>query len=68
VKRRISGYSSEGEKYDELQVWFNESFVHVLERIDIQCISWESVIDKVDDASFQEFYDRCLRFNAKAGS
>ena len=65
VERRVNGYSNEGEKFDELQVWFNDSFVPVLERFDIRCISWESVIDKVDDASIREFYNRCLRFNAR---
>ena len=68
VELRISGYSNEGAKYDELQVWFNESFVPVLEHSDIRCVSWESVIDEVGDASIREFYNRCLTFNAKDGS
>lgn len=65
VERRIIGYSDEGKKYDELRVWYKEFFSPTLDNIDISCVSWESIIDKIDSASIREFYDRCLRFNAQ---
>jgi hypothetical protein len=68
VVSRISGYSNEGKKYDALQMWYNDFFTPTLDHIDIGCVSWKSVIDRVDDASIREFYDRCLEFNAQARS
>ena len=68
VESRISGYSDEGKKYDELQMWYNDFFTPTLEHIDVRCISWETVIDKIDNASIRSFYDRCLGFNAPTRS
>jgi hypothetical protein len=68
VKLRISGYLEEGKKYDDLQVWYKDFFLPTLEHIDIRCISWETIIDKIDDTSIRNFYNRCLRFNAQARS
>ena len=68
VKLRISAYSDDAKKYHELQMWYRDSFVPALGHIDISCISWEDIIDKIDDTSIRDFYDRCLKFNAPARS
>jgi hypothetical protein len=68
VEHRISGYSGEGKKYDELQTWYKDFFIPTLDHIGISCLSWETVIDKIDNTSIRDFYDRCLRFNAQTRS
>jgi len=68
VERRISGYSDEGKKYDELQTWHKDFFIPTLDHIDIGCISWETMIDKIGNPSIRNFYERCLGFNAQTRS
>ncbi len=65
VKRRV-------DEYDESkEIWFNEIFMLCLDRIDIQCISWESVIAiicKVDpsiEEYLRAYYTQGLKFNSK---
>jgi hypothetical protein len=65
VERRIGGYSDEDKKYDELQMWYKEFFTPTLDHIDIRCISWETMLGKIDNTSIRDFYDRCLRFNTQ---
>ncbi len=50
-------------KYAELKTWQKDFFVPVLERIDIRCIPWETIIDKIDDPDIWNFYRRCILFN-----
>jgi hypothetical protein len=67
VNRRVSVYENDDyDKHDELQIWYKGFFIPVLERIDIDCISWKSIIDRIDNPSIEEFYDRCLEFNRQA--
>jgi hypothetical protein len=68
VERRISGYVDDDKKYSELKMWYKEFFTPTLDHIDIGCVSWESVIDKIGSTSIREFYNRCLRFNTQARS
>jgi hypothetical protein len=68
VERRISDYSDEGKKYDELQTWYKDFFIPTLDHIDIGCVSWETIIDKIESTSIRDFYDRCLRFNTQTRS
>jgi hypothetical protein len=65
VERRIGGYSDEGEKYDELQMRYKEFFIPTLGHIDISCVSWEGMIDRIDNPSIRSFYDRCVKFNTQ---
>jgi hypothetical protein len=64
VKRRISSY--DGERDD----WFKDWFTPTLEVIDIQSISWESVLgviwenDSKTGDSLKEYYSHCLTFNS----
>jgi hypothetical protein len=59
VNRRISPY--EGERGD----WFKDWFTPTLEVIDIQSISWESVLDVIREndsktgSSLKEYYSQC---------
>ncbi|MHA1907092.1 MAG: hypothetical protein ACW98Y_07345 [Candidatus Thorarchaeota archaeon] len=64
VNRRFSAYVDDDKKFDELQTWYKDFFIPVLVHIDINCISWESIIDRIDDTSIRDFYNRCLRYNA----
>ncbi len=66
VERRIDAYSDDHEKHSELNVWHDDFFIPALERIDIHCIPWESAVDAIDEPDVREFYERCLRFNARA--
>lgn len=66
VELRISAYSEDYQKYNELKRWHSEFFIPTLDRIDIQSISWESALDVVDDDSIHDFYAQCLRFNVKS--
>lgn len=68
VKLRISAYLDEDKKYDELQMWYKDFFIPALDHIDIRCISWETMIDKIDNTSIRNFYNRCLKFNARTRS
>ena len=66
VKRRVDSYSKEDKKYLELQTWHEEFFNPIIKRIEMNCVAWESIIEKVDDPSIWDFYNRCLEFNESA--
>jgi len=66
VEHRISVYAVDDKKYAELQTWQKDSFIPVLERIDLRCIPWETIIDKIDDPDIRNFYRRCILFNTSA--
>ncbi len=63
VEHRISAYAVHTKKYAELLTWQKDFFVPVLERIDLRCIPWETIIDKIDDPDIRNFYSRCILFN-----
>jgi hypothetical protein len=63
VRLRVETFAS------ELDVWWEEWFVPTLEAIQVEVISWESLIDDittVDEPASRElmaFYERCLKYN-----
>lgn len=63
VERRVRAY--EGEK----DPWYQEWFLPTLDRMDIGCLSWESILDVMDSMGceyairLREFYFQCLVFN-----
>jgi len=65
VQRRVSSYKGEQDK------WFKDWFLPTLERIDIRSISWESVLDIINERDSKiselliDFYSNCLKFNSK---
>ena len=63
VERRIDAYSEDHEKHADLRIWYDGFFLPTLERIDIRCVPWETVIDKIDETAIRKFYNRCLKFN-----
>jgi hypothetical protein len=63
IERRIDGYVDEHDKYEELQTWHEDIFIPTLNRIHVDCISWERAVEKTDSKSIRDFYERCLRFN-----
>jgi len=71
VERRIDAYSDDYEKHSELKIWHDDFFIPTLELIDIHCISWENAIDTIrlidyeNGSVIHNFYNRCLRFNAR---
>jgi len=65
VERRIDAYSEDNEKHAELQIWHREFFLPTLEHIVLRCFPWELLIDKIDEPDVREFYEQCLRFNAR---
>lgn len=67
VKRRVSEYG--GESALEAGHWHQEFFLPLMERIIIEAVSWESIIefirdlDPVGGEQISRFYDYCLKFN-----
>ena len=63
VKRRVDEYDQD--KSD----WFCSSFLPVIEKIDVKCISWEEIIEFVNSyepeiaSSLRKFYRNCLNYN-----
>jgi len=64
VKRRIKPYDR------ELDKWFKDWFIPTVDIIDIQSISWESVLDVIRENdpetgdSLKDYYSHCLTFNS----
>jgi len=71
VKHRIESYSDEIKKSAELRNWYENSFLPTVECIDLQCVSGEWIIDNimsVDNLNgpiIRNFYNQCLKFNAR---
>jgi hypothetical protein len=67
VKRRVDQYG--GEKNS----WFQEWFLPTLEKMDLQILTWESILDditKADEKSggaMQKFYEKSLAYNGPNG-
>jgi hypothetical protein len=63
VERRVQAY--EGQK----DLWFSDWFLPALEKMDIGCLSWESILEHIGsvDAGFsmalRDFYFKCVSFN-----
>ena len=68
--QRVQMYESEKANYIELQKWLDEWALPLVDRIELSCCSWESVIDRVSvthpeyGASLGEFYQLCVKYNA----
>lgn len=62
VKIRVEAYEG---RHDE---WFHNTFLPVLNRIKLEIISWEKIIQDLpqnsETMSIQEFYQKCLNFNS----
>ena len=73
LKERVRMYDGESE-HNELQKWLDEWALPLVDRMELSCRSWESVIDRVSaahpeyGASLGEFYQLCLKYNAGAGT
>jgi len=65
VQTRVAQY---GGVHDQ---WFEEAFLPTLEQMSVDLLSWESIIDHIEqcDASsgLPAFYQQCLRFNPMRG-
>ena len=60
---RWSEYVDDSDKYGDLQTWYEDIFIPTLDKIDIDCISWERAVKKTGSRSIRDFYNRCLLFN-----
>jgi hypothetical protein len=64
VTRRVAAYESE-----EKNRWFQESFMPTLDKITIGEISWESLVEFINQqdpefgSELADFYAKCLAFN-----
>lgn len=73
LRERVQMYDGEP-TYNELQKWLDEWALPLVDRMELSCCSWESVIDRVSvthpeyGASLREFYKLCLKYNAGAGT
>ena len=68
VERRINAYSGDYEKQSKMKVWHDDFFIPTLERIDIRCVPWETVMEKIGDPAIRKFYSRCLEFSMQPRS
>jgi hypothetical protein len=63
VEERVQAYESEKDR------WYVDWFLSTLGRLEIQCLSWESILDYIGtvDAGYsiglQDFYQKCQVFN-----
>lgn len=70
VMRRVSEYKGRDE-FDEVNGWFKDFFLPLIKAIDIECVSWEEVLefiqgeDEEDDRGLAEFYEMCLKYNCR---
>lgn len=68
VSERVEAYLDR-EDYNEKKDWFDEWFIPMLDKIDIQYFSWEEIIefiikeDKYIEYKILEFYGNCIRYN-----
>jgi hypothetical protein len=73
LRKRVEMYDNQSNRI-ELQKWLDEWALPLVDRIELSCCSWESVIDRVSvthpeyGASLREFYQLCLEYNAEAGA
>jgi len=64
VERRVTSYNGERDE------WFNYWFTPTIKRIDIVSLSWESILDIINQKdsnvgnSLKEYYSKCLSFNS----
>ena len=71
--QRVQMYDSQSNRI-ELQKWLDEWALPLVDRMELSCCSWESVIDRVSmthpeyGASLNGFYHLCLKYNAGAGT
>lgn len=62
VQKRVQEYGGSRDK------WFSEWFLPVLERLNVNALSWEDLISYLEGRGagvegLREFYERCLEFN-----
>lgn len=68
VLKRIKNYKDKKEIFKK-ERWFNNKFLPFLEIVNIEILSWESILEfikTIDKDKFKfidEFYDNCIRFN-----
>ncbi len=68
VNNRIEQYRNRAD-YVEKKEWFNNSFIPFLEKIKIESITWESIINFISDMDLnygiklRDFYNNCIEFN-----
>ncbi len=72
--QRVQMYDSQSSDRIELQKWLDEWALPLVNRMELSCCSWESVIDRVSathpeyGSSLGDFYQLCLKYNAGAGT
>jgi hypothetical protein len=69
VSRRVEVYRDSSEDYGTRAVWLNDWCLPVLDRIEIEALSWESIVTFIGSADqsagrdISAFYEKCLAFN-----
>lgn len=64
IEERISGYKQGGAIKNEFND-FEMQWLDVLKRVTIQFVTWEAVLDEIDDNDINKFFELCKRFNRK---
>jgi hypothetical protein len=70
IQERIKQYDPTQNKdaggrddYEDRQRWLNDHFNKYFGRIDIQLISWEKIINFINEKQLDNFYHKCLKSN-----
>lgn len=68
VEKRVAMYAGEPDGATK-RAWFEQAFLPLLDRLIVEALSWESVIERASTLhpeasnSLDAFYQQCLRFN-----
>ena len=68
IRQRVAQYE-EAWRETRLDPWVREWLIPLLDRLQIACLSWESVVSDIESAepefgaALREFYGRCIAFN-----
>jgi hypothetical protein len=68
VFERVQAYRGEKEE-DQKAKWYKSQFLPLIEKIDVDALSWEQIIEYVVSidsnfgAQLKNFYDKCIKYN-----
>ena len=65
IKNRISHYPADDDKKKDIFDWINSNLDNFIDKLDIKLITWEELVEKSQDSTIVDFYDKCKFYNKK---